>query len=329
MRLNEREAASVPQAIVLRRSKIRGMSSPPLSAAQRPIPRWIGAALLVLIAFLFSSNHVAARLAFDHGVPVLTAVTVRSAVTALAVFGLLMLSGVSIRLPRPTLLRASVVGVLIAAQSYCLYAAVARLPVALALLTFNTFPIVIALLSWLTGGERPSRRTLFMMPVILSGLVLALDAVGWISRGPVTGDTMLTGVAFALGAALTFGSAMLLTQAWLGPVDGRLRSMLTMTVVAVIAGTAALSGEGLRLPVDNEGWIGLGLLTVLYGTAITSLFVVLPRIGAVNNSPIMNIEPISAMFIAWIALGQTAAPHQIVGALMVVGSVIYLSSGQR
>jgi drug/metabolite transporter (DMT)-like permease len=57
--------------------------------------------------------------------------------------------------------------------------------------------------------------------------------------------------------------------------------------------------------------------------------VVLPRIGAVNNSPIMNIEPISAMFIAWIALGQTAAPHQIVGALMVVGSVIYLSSGKR
>jgi drug/metabolite transporter (DMT)-like permease len=35
------------------------------------------------------------------------------------------------------------------------------------------------------------------------------------------------------------------------------------------------------------------------------------------------------MFIAWIALGQTAAPHQIVGALMVVGSVIYLSSGKR
>lgn len=305
------------------------MSSSPAQSPQRPIPPWIGAALIVVIAFLFSSNHVAARLAFDHGVPVLTAVTVRSTVTAIAVFGLLMISGVSIRLPRPTLIRAAAVGVLIAAQSYCLYAAVARLPVALALLTFNTFPIVIALLSWLTGGERPSRRTLFMMPVILSGLVLALDAVGWITRGPVAGDTMLAGVAFALGAALTFGSAMVLTQAWLGPVDGRLRSMLTMTVVAVIAGTAALSGEGLRMPVDTEGWIGLSLLTVFYGTAITSLFVVLPRIGAVNNSPIMNIEPISAMFIAWVVLGQSAAPLQIVGALMVVGSVIYLSSGKR
>lgn len=299
------------------------------SSTPAPIPRWIAAALLIFIAFLFSSNHVAARLAFDHGVPVLTAVTVRSAVTALAVFALLMVSGVSIRLPAPTLGRAAIVGVLIAAQSYCLYAAVARLPVGLALLTFNTFPIMIALLSWMTGGERPARRTLLMMPVILTGLVLALDAAGWVARKPVSGESMLAGVAFALGAALTFGSAMLLTQAWLGAVDGRLRSMLTMSVVAVLAGTAAISGEGLRFPVDTAGWTGLALLTVFYGTAITSLFVLLPRIGAVNNSPIMNIEPISAMAIAWLVLGQTVSPIQMLGALMVVGSVIYLSGGRR
>jgi len=305
------------------------MAQSPSDSDQRPIPRWVGAALLVLIAVLFSSNHVAARIAFDHGVPVLTAVTVRSSVTALAVFALLMVSRVSIALPGATLWRAAVVGVLIAAQSYCLYAAVARLPVALALLTFNTFPIVIAVLSWLTGGERPSRRTLIVMPVILTGLVLALDATGWITRSTASTDTALAGVAFALGAALAFGIAMVLTQAWLKPVDGRLRSMLTMAVVAIITGFAALSGEGLQMPVDSAGWTGLALLTVLYGTAITSLFVVLPRIGAVNNSPIMNIEPISAMFIAWLVLGQTAAPLQIVGALMVVGSVIYLSSGKR
>jgi len=305
------------------------MAQSPSDSDQRPIPRWVGAALLVLIAVLFSSNHVAARIAFDHGVPVLTAVTVRSSVTALAVFALLMVSRVSIALPGATLWRAAVVGVLIAAQSYCLYAAVARLPVALALLTFNTFPIVIAVLSWLTGGERPSRRTLIAMPVSLTGLVLALDDTGWITRSTASTDTALAGVAFALGAAIAFGIAMVLTHAWLKPVDGRLRSMLTMAVVAIITGFAALSGEGLQMPVDSAGWTGLALLTVLYGTAITSLFVVLPRIGAVNNSPIMNIEPISAMFIAWLVLGKTAAPLQIVGALMVVGSVIYLSSGKR
>jgi drug/metabolite transporter (DMT)-like permease len=122
---------------------------------------------------------------------------------------------------------------------------------------------------------------------------------------------------------------MVLTQQWLGEVDGRLRSVLTMTVVAIITTAVGAMGEGFSLPADNTGWIGLALLTLLYGTAITSLFVLLPRIGAVNNSPIMNIEPIAAMVIAWLALGQAVGPAQIVGAVMVVGAIIYLSGGRR
>ena len=285
--------------------------------------------LLVLIAITFSSNHVAARLAFDHGVSVITAVAVRSTCTALVVLGLVMAAGVSLRLPRATLGHAGIVGVLIAIQSYCLYAAVARLPVALALLTFNTFPIFIAVLSWIFGGERPSRRTLIAMPLILCGLALALDALGWLRRSEMPADSALAGIGFALAAALSFGSAMLLTQHWLGKVDGRLRSVLTMAVVAVLASLVAVTGEGFHLPSDRSGWLGLALLTVFYGTAITSLFVLLPRIGAVNNSPIMNIEPIAAMAIAWLVLGQAAGPSQIAGAFLVVGSIIYLSGGKR
>ena len=40
------------------------------------LPRWLGVSLLLLIAVTFASNHVAARLAFDHGANVTTAVAV-------------------------------------------------------------------------------------------------------------------------------------------------------------------------------------------------------------------------------------------------------------
>ena len=46
-------------------------------------------ATLLLIAFMMGANHVAARVAFDHGVDVATAVSVRSTVTALVVSALL------------------------------------------------------------------------------------------------------------------------------------------------------------------------------------------------------------------------------------------------
>ncbi|MGB7541112.1 MAG: EamA/RhaT family transporter, partial [Burkholderiales bacterium] len=56
----------------------------------KPLPRWLGIALMLVIATTFGSNHIAARLAFDHGVNVTTAVAARSAVTALAVLPLLL-----------------------------------------------------------------------------------------------------------------------------------------------------------------------------------------------------------------------------------------------
>jgi len=127
--------------------------------------------LLLVIATVFGSNHVAARLAFEHGANVTTAVAFRSTGTALFVLALLAWSGISLRVERATLARAIVIGLFLALQSYCLYSAVARIPVALALLAFQTFPMLLSLISWAAGGERPSRRVRLAMPVALIGLL--------------------------------------------------------------------------------------------------------------------------------------------------------------
>ena len=115
----------------------------------------LGILALLAIATTFGSNHIAARVAFDHGASVTAAVAIRSGFTALFLLALMRFSGVSMALPRATLFRALAIGLLIAVQSFCLYSAVALIPVALALLAFNTFPIVLAFLSWATGGGRP------------------------------------------------------------------------------------------------------------------------------------------------------------------------------
>jgi drug/metabolite transporter (DMT)-like permease len=51
---------------------------------------------------------------------------------------------------------------------------------------------------------------------------------------------------------------------------------------------------------------------------------VLPRLGVVGNAAIMNIEPIFALVLAWAILGQTIAPVQVGGGLLVVATVVYL-----
>ena len=133
-------------------------------------------------------------------------------------------------------------------------------------------------------------------------------------------------MAFALAAAALFGAALVFTQHEAGSLDGRLRTATTMAIVAVIAIAVIGVQGGPHWPRAPVGWLRLALLTVLYGTAFTILFTVLPRLGVVGNSAIMNVEPIFALTLAWVFLGQVIAPLQIVGGLIVVASVVWLGS---
>ena len=288
-------------------------------------------ATLLLIAALMGANHVAARLAFNHGVDVPTAVSFRSGATALVVGALLLIQRVPLALTARQRKALPLIGVLIAIQSLCLYSAVARLPVALALLVFNSFPLMTALWARVLYRHRPERALLTAMPVILLGLVLALDVLGAASGLGAAGQwrEIGAGVAFALGASTTFGLALVLTQHEAGGLDGRLRTFATMAMVGLLAGSAVAWRGGLALPVAPAGWWGLALLTLLYGTGITILFTVLPRLGVVGNSAVMNVEPVFALVLAWLILDQHIAPVQVVGALVVVGAVIWLGTRRK
>jgi drug/metabolite transporter (DMT)-like permease len=281
------------------------------------------------MATVFGSNHVAARIAFDHGTNVTTAVAFRSTGTAFFVLLLLLLSKTSLKVDRKTFGRSILIGLLISVQSYCLYSAVAVIPVALALLAFQTFPMLLALISWVGGGERPSRRVLLAMPVALVGLALALDV--WGKSGDISGRwaELGAGVLWALGASVSFAMALFLITRWLGAMDGRLRSFFSMSVVAVVTLAAGTLTDGFALPADTTGWVALALLTVFYGTAITSMFVLLPRLGAVNNAAVLNFEPIAVLGIAWVVLGQAVTPLQTLGAFIVVGTIMWMGSGKK
>ncbi|WP_439113261.1 DMT family transporter [Hydrogenophaga sp.] len=283
-------------------------------------------ATLLLIAFMMGANHVAARMAFDHGVDVSTAVVFRSGMTALVVAILLRVYRVPIKLTARHRKALPAMGLLVGVQSLCLYSAVARLPVALALLAFNTYPLWTALWARLVYGQRPPVAVVRAMPVMLVGLALALDVLGASSGLGASGHwrDIGAGVAFALAAAATFGLALVLTQHETADLDGRLRTASTMGIVAVLALAGVGVQGGFHLPVAAPGWWGLLGLTVLYGTAFTIMFTVLPRLGVVGNSAIMNIEPIFALVLAWAILGQTIAPVQVAGGLLVVATVMWL-----
>jgi len=161
-----------------------------------------GIVLLLACSTLFASNHVAARIAFDHGTSVAAAVVLRAAGTALVLFCMMRVQGISLALPRGLRGPALVAGVLVAVQSYCLFSAVALIPAALALLVFQTSVMLYVLICWASGREAPRMSSLAAMVVALAGLALVLDvrpgqlAASWAELG--------AGVLWAFGGAVSF-----------------------------------------------------------------------------------------------------------------------------
>ena len=281
---------------------------------------------LLAIALMMGANHVAARLAFNSGADVLTAITFRSLCTALVIGVIVWQQGVSLGLTQQQKRFLPLIGLLIGVQSFCLYSAVARLPVALALLAFNTYPLTTALWARLLYRQETPIAVTRAVPVILIGLALALDVLGAASGLGVEAhwSEIGVGVAFALGASLSFGLALVLTQFETPGLDGRVRTFFTLAIVGGLALISVGVGDGFQLPRTVVGWWGLALLTLLYGTAFTLMFTLLPKLGVVGYAAVMNVEPVFALVLAWGVLGQAIAGMQLVGAMMVVSAVVWL-----
>lgn len=301
------------------------------SPAKSPSLSIAAFATLLLIALMMGSNHVAARFAFQNGVDVVTAVTVRSGITASVVALLLWHYKVHIGLTAKHKRALLAIGLLVGVQSLCLYSSVARLPVALALLAFNTYPLWTALWARLVYKHRPEPIMLRAMPVMLLGLAMALDVLGAASGlgAQAQWSVIGVGVAFALAAAATFGLALVFTQHEAGDLDGRVRTFSTMGCVFVLGLAVTAAQGGFHMPTASAGWWGLAALTFLYGTAFTIMFTVLPRLGVVGNSAIMNVEPVFALVLAWVLLDQAIAPIQVAGGLLVVATVMFLGLRKR
>lgn len=286
---------------------------------------------LLLIAFMMGSNHVAARLAFNDGLDVATAVAVRSFASAIVVFVIVLWSGLAWRTNAKQGRGLLLVGLLIGTQSQLLYGAVSRLPVALALIAFNTFPMWTALWDRVIYKKRPDKAVLQALPILLFGLFLALDVLGAASGLGASAHAAQigVGVGFGIAAAAVFGLLLVVMQHETVGVDGRVRTAATLSLAGIVALSVIGVQGGAHWPHSSVGWYALVALTFLYGTAFTIMFTVLPKLGVGNNAAIMNAEPVFALIMAWLILGQTIAPSQIAGALLVVGTVMWLGLKKR
>lgn len=281
------------------------------------LPRPIAIALLIMSATLFAGNHIAARFAFDNGTGLLLAVLARSSMSLIFMLSIVKLRQASMVIPAPLRKWQVLLGFLITAQSLCLYSAITLIPVAMALLLVNTWPMMFILASWMAGKKSPNLKTFLLLMLILFGLILVLNID---TNVPLTQDWII-GVGLATFSAMLLAATMWVTQYQLASIPGSVRSSYIMMIVVSLMLIAAW-GEwlpgGSALPQNETGWFGLVCLTLLYAVAITTLFVLTPRLDMARNSPVLNFEPVASLFLAYGFLGQTLNSIQLIGGAIVM-----------
>ena len=140
--------------------------------------------------------------------------------------------------------------------------------------------------------------------------------------------TLITGAAFALCAAMAYGSSQVLTREGIGS----LAPPLVGSLIALFWGTlgfAALSARNLGERGDHFGRGALFFVTggILSAMGVLLMFLALGRGTVVVVSPVLATNPLfTLLFAAMFLRGvERITPRIVLGALLVVAGVAVLS----
>ncbi|MEC8890092.1 MAG: hypothetical protein VYD76_12100, partial [Pseudomonadota bacterium] len=135
---------------------------------------WLGSAAALMSAVSFSSNVALSKLAYDFGTNLHALNLIRASVFLGCLIVAVWLSGSQVSIKRAEIYRCLILGVLLCAEMYLLLASILFIPVALAILVFYAYPIMIALWTWRSGQSDFSYFGLGVMVLAFMGLIIAL-----------------------------------------------------------------------------------------------------------------------------------------------------------
>lgn len=205
------------------------------------------------------------------------------------------------------------------------FAAMQRMPVAVALLIQYIAPVLLVIAVWVRTRRSPSKSVIVGSIVAMAGLVLVVDISG--------ARFDLLGTLFALCAAVCAAAYFVIAGRAgddLPPLALAAGGLLTGTLLmGVLVATGVLPFAAPSITVALAGLEVPGILPLLWvGAVATTLgyalgVIAVPLIGSRLASFVGLSEVLFALGFAWLLLGETPAPIQFVGgALVLVGVVL-------
>lgn len=196
-----------------------------------------------------------------------------------------------------------------------LFVAAYRLPGGVAATAGAVQPLLVVLFAWVILNERPAKSSIM---AAIAGFI----GVGLLVLGPAARLDGV-GIAAAIVGAATMGLGTVLVKRWQRPVSLLVFTAWQLTVGGMVLLPIALVVEGPFTQLSPThllsfvylGLIGTGLAYMLWFRGIDKL-----KTSAVASLGLMS--PVVATLSGFVLLQQTLTPLQLIGMVMVLGSVL-------
>ena len=281
--------------------------------------RRVGIALCLVSAAGFGSLAIFGKQAYAGGLGVVEVLALRFGIAGPLLVGLAVVSGRTLRLPRPVALRLLGLGAIgYAVQSSLFFTALTRISASLAALLLYLYPALVTVGAVVLGRHRLDRATVL-------GVVLALGGVALVLGLPAEPPDPL-GVALALAAACWYTVYILVAEYLLRGVDPLVASAHVACGAAgsflAAAGVVGLEGLGGTRP---GGYAAAAAMAVL-GTAVAlgTFIAGIARVGSAWASIVSSFEPVCTVALGVAVLGDPLGAGTVLGGAAVVAAAMLL-----
>lgn len=287
--------------------------------------RWRGYGMVVTAAVCWGLMATLAKLLFrDRGVDPFVLVVIRADLATLTLFAVMaLLRPAQLKIQAKGFWAAAAVGIGgLAINNFFYFQALHLTSVATALLLQYQAPILVALYTVLIQRQHLHKRVILAMALALVGCALVVRAYD-----PAVFRPNLLGVAAGLGAAAAFAFYILASRAVLRALD-------PWTLLTYAYLTAGLAWSILLPP-----W---RIIAHGFGPRVWGAFVAVATVGTVvpfglfisglrflpptHASIVATLEPVIATLAAYLILGETLLPLQILGGGLVLAGVIVVQT---
>lgn len=282
--------------------------------------RFLGVFLIILSALFSGTLAIFACLAYQAGTNPITLLFLRFSIAG--VFMILVMAAQGVAFPRGrTLIVLIAMGALFyVSLSLSFFTALTMAPAGLVVILLYLYPAFVTIL---TAIFLKKPVTTFNIVALLLSFIGIVFIVGLNS-----GKGQILGILLAILTALLFAIYLVLSHKSIIKA-GALSATTVLTFSAGIVFGGIVAVKGVEFPVTMAGWVyAVAVALIPTVLAFLTLFAGLKRIEPPNAAIILTMEPVIAVVLAAVILGETITPVKILGGMMILSAVILLARSE-